>query len=341
MPADAGQPPPLNPTPPEDGPRTVERLSSPELVSELRGDLPCARCRYNLRGISVRDNCPECGTPVRVTLLAKVDPYAPVLRPIVAPRIIATGLVLWVLGPLLAAVATWALRIRDFGPQSLHEALPARELALAGVASILLSAVGALALVRPHTGIKPRFQLLALLGVLSTVIAAGAYWRIHGEIDIVSRAPYTGLDPSILARSLLRLMLGATCAAAIVTLRPNARLLASRSHLMRMGHVDRQTMLALVAALGVTAVGDGLHIAATTFSDDNARTVLVVVGTLLIAVGSMFFTLGLVGMMIDAMRIVPVVLRPPLSMDQLLRGSASTSLRIDGRRAADGPEVET
>lgn len=334
MPADAGQPPPTSPTPPEDGPRTVERLSSPELVSELRGDLPCARCRYNLKGISVRDNCPECGTPVRVTILAKVDPYAPVLRPIGAPRVIATGLVLWVLGPLIAAAATWAQRVIDLSPQTLATLLPARELALVGVAGIVLSAAGALALVRPHTGIKPRYQLGAVLGIVATIAASLLYWQIHGEVDLVSRRPYTGLDPSLLHRSLLRLALAGACAVAIVVLRPNARLLASRSHIMRMGHVDRQTMLALVAALGVAAVGDALQIAAHFFSDQSATTVLVVVGTLLIAIGSMFFTLGLVGMLIDAVRIVPVVLRPPLSMGQLLAGTRGV------RRGGGGPEDE-
>src|SRR5215831_18001819 len=84
-----------------------------DLARELGGDLPCAACRYNLRGLSVRSVCPECGTPVRATILFTVDPYASVLRPITWPRATAAGLILWSMGALGAAVLTWVLRGAD------------------------------------------------------------------------------------------------------------------------------------------------------------------------------------------------------------------------------------
>ncbi|MBL8760751.1 MAG: hypothetical protein JNL50_05545, partial [Phycisphaerae bacterium] len=55
----------------------------PELLArELTGDLRCAKCAYNLKGLSVRSVCPECGLAISATLLAKVDPHAAELRPI-------------------------------------------------------------------------------------------------------------------------------------------------------------------------------------------------------------------------------------------------------------------
>lgn len=39
----------------------------------LNFDVPCAGCRYNLRGLSVSGQCPECGKPVMETLRAHVE----------------------------------------------------------------------------------------------------------------------------------------------------------------------------------------------------------------------------------------------------------------------------
>ena len=38
---------------------TEERLGL-----SLLGSLPCITCRYDLKGISIRGVCPECGTPI-------------------------------------------------------------------------------------------------------------------------------------------------------------------------------------------------------------------------------------------------------------------------------------
>ena len=64
------------------------------LASELTGDLPCVRCGYNLRGLSIREHCPECDAPVRATILALVDPRASELKPLRRPRLTGWGLVL-------------------------------------------------------------------------------------------------------------------------------------------------------------------------------------------------------------------------------------------------------
>ena len=36
-------------------------------VTEIRGDLPCTECGYNLRGLPITGHCPECATPVERT----------------------------------------------------------------------------------------------------------------------------------------------------------------------------------------------------------------------------------------------------------------------------------
>src|SRR5688500_6889706 len=34
----------------------------------VAADVPCRRCSYNVRGLSVYGRCPECGTPVGVSV---------------------------------------------------------------------------------------------------------------------------------------------------------------------------------------------------------------------------------------------------------------------------------
>src|SRR6185295_10238912 len=87
----------------------------PRLALELTGDLPCVRCKYNLRGLTVKGMCPECGTSVRTTILAKIDPLAKELRPLHFPRLTSLGLIVWAWSALAAALCNWALRLSDFG----------------------------------------------------------------------------------------------------------------------------------------------------------------------------------------------------------------------------------
>ena len=90
---------------PELSPTELERLgrAPAAAVAVLEADVHCARCGYNLRGISIRSVCPECGAAVRATILAVVDPHASELQPIRHPWPVAAGLVLWAASALVLA----------------------------------------------------------------------------------------------------------------------------------------------------------------------------------------------------------------------------------------------
>jgi hypothetical protein len=306
--------------------------AAPDLARELGGDLPCAACAYNLRGLSVRSVCPECGTPVRATILATVDPYADVLRPITCPWVTAAGILVWSFAALGAALLTWWMRLADAMDTMLAVPVPFRGAPVLASWLIAASGVAALVLVRPHAGIAPRTCIAAFLGAAATVAAAWVYWRLHVRFDAAHVRPYFVADAPLAERTQLRLAIGALLVAALFLVRPNARLLAARSLLMRLGWVDRQTLRAMAAALAAAAMGDVLYLLAPRLPG-GAVTYAVSLGNFLIAVGSMLFTVGLVGVAIDCLRIAPVLVRPPLSMARVMHDGGERSGAVRGAGA--------
>lgn len=286
------------------------------MVSALSGDLPCLRCRYNLRGLSVLGACPECGTPVRATLLSVVDPFAGELRPVRWRRTVAWGLVVWGGAALAAAILLWTTQAADALEVLLDRPLRAAWPGQAAIAAIALSGVAALVLIRPHAGISMRNSLWAMAGV-AAYLPMIWYGRRLAAYGFAAGNPYLrALDVSP-ARAATRLVFEGCLVVALLGLRPNARLLASRSLLMREGRVDRQTMLALVAAVALGMLGDAVHWQIRSFPAGWVP-VATVVGTLLIAVSSLLITVGLVGILVDAWRIREVILEPPPTLRELI-----------------------
>ncbi|MCA9288250.1 MAG: hypothetical protein KDA05_06690 [Phycisphaerales bacterium] len=298
---------------------------SPELALELTGALPCVRCTYNLRGLSVSGVCPECGTAIRATILARVDPLAKELQPLYTPKLTAGCLILWTIGALLAAIASWVPRaieaLERVGP-SVHTP---DWIATAVLGGIGVSALAAFALIRPHGRIPPR-QSWAAAGACALYFPLLlAIRHIHTAIDARDPSPYLdvgGIDP---ARATWRLLAEGLLVLILLLLRPNARVLAARSMVMRTGQVDRQTMLAMAAAIGVGAVGDVLAILAFP-ADGVLADVLRIGATLFIGVGSLLVTLGLGSMVLDTIRLAPVVASPPLALSDVAAPTTRNNL---------------
>jgi hypothetical protein len=286
------------------------------VVSALSGDLPCLRCKYNLRGLSVLGACPECGTPVRATLLSVVDPLASELRPVRWRRTVAWGLVLWRGGALATAAFLWSARALDALEVLLEQRLSAMWAVHAAVVAMILSGIGALVLIRPHAGLPVRNSVWGAIGVLAYTP------MVWSECHLISSGYASGgqyLRTLEIApwHATLRLVFECSLVVALLGLRPNARMLAARSLLMREGRVDRQTMLAMVAAVGVGIAADLLRLNMRSFPFSWAP-VVSLVGTLLIAVSSLLLTVGLVGVFVDAWRIRDVILDPPPTLLELI-----------------------
>lgn len=290
------------------------------LERTLTGELSCARCRYALTGLSVRDVCPECGLAVRATLLAVVDPRAKELQPIRWPVLVTAGLLLWAIAPVLAAVLVWVLRARDIaGALGVNlQALPSDWLGPWVTGLVLASGVGALAIVRPHAMLGPRAIAGAALGA---AMYAPLAWCVHHVLVVVDQAhtrPYDLLSAAEPVRMALRLGSGVLMLLIVLGLRENVRALEARSIMLREGRVERQTSVALLAALAVTSLGDGMMLAAAMGWTGAFDQTLWLVGKAVVAVGSMFLTLGLVGTVQDVWRARAAVLAPPLTLSDVL-----------------------
>jgi hypothetical protein len=94
---------------------------TPTRIVELRRDVACSACGYNLRGLAVQGRCPECGQEVSVSLAEYVVPDAAAVA--IDPRwrrrmTEAVVLALLGLGLALAGVLGWPGFIRPHGARS-------------------------------------------------------------------------------------------------------------------------------------------------------------------------------------------------------------------------------
>ncbi len=295
------------------GARTPGRLDR-----ELRGDLPCVMCGYNLRGLSIREVCPECSTPIRATILAVVDPHASELQPIARPGLVATGLVLWP-GAALGAVVLWMLpRVMEVwgaitdGPQGRPD------FTMMALPLVALSGIGGLALVRPHAGLGAWRIGAAALGVLAYAPLVWAMWHAAiapGPTSVAGALRGIGSSQEAAGP---RLIAWALIAAIALLMRPNARVLVARSLALRTGRVDRQTLAAVALAALVAGAGEAVALLATdSMGALPEGWALLCVG--LITMGSALLTLGLAGALVDCVRITRALRVPAPSLRDVLR----------------------
>lgn len=317
------------------------------LDRSLSGTLPCIACRYNLQGLSVLGVCPECGTAVRATILALVDPHADELRPIRHSRLVALGLLLWSGAAFLAAIISWYVVLASAaqawrGPGApmrgglfaLPWPVPWRSVTICVSWSIWLSGVGALmSLVRPHAGLGRVNIALASLGVAAYVPLGWVATRLldaTSQQRMLSTAEWWSGPAD---RQLLRLALGLLLMVVLVGLRPNARALVARSLAMRTGRVDRQTMLVMAGVVALMLASDalgllGARLAAT--RTDSQGDMLQTFASAGLLVCGLLLTLGIAGAMIDCVRIARAVLAPLPGPRQVLGGDAFSDTPTTG-----------
>lgn len=296
---------------------SVSAGAPPALATDLIGDLPCVGCSYNLKGLSIRALCPECGTPVRATILARVDPRAEELKPLRTPRLTAFGLMLWAWAAVAAAMCVWGVRLGDLTTILTGVPVGLGILTDLSLLAIALSGIGACAIVCPVREPRSGGTWKAGSAVLAYALLGVVHFALLHVYDGNTGVPYVWTESGDPTRSWVRLAEGVVIAVIILGLRPNAVSLAERSLIMRTGRVDTQPLPALIAALGIAAAGDLVLILGSGFNG-TIGALSTIAALVLIAVGSFLFTLGLVGVAFDTMRLRPVLIVPTLGLSDVL-----------------------
>jgi hypothetical protein len=312
------------------------------LEMQLNGRLNCIGCGYSLKGLSISASCPECGVAVRGTLLAVVDPKAPELELVRHPFTAATGLVVWSVGAFFAALMVWLMRLGDLAFLWFATAQPMmRWLPVLAVFGVVVSGIGAtLALVKPFNSTRDKDKLAAIGAALAYGPLALIMWKIYHEIDPMMGVVYFDQPPGA-ARIALRLASAVLIAVIIIGLRPNALSLADRSMVFRTKRVDRQSMYALIAALGVASAGDVLMLFASDTVPAGVADLTAFSATAFIGIGSLLFTMGLYGMLVDTIRLYPVVRRQPLGLADVLATESEVLEEGNGDRAGSREAIST
>ncbi|MDX2118020.1 MAG: hypothetical protein SFY96_07555 [Planctomycetota bacterium] len=251
---------------------------------------------------------------MRGTILAMVDPHASELQPIYRPRVTAVGLMLWSFAAMAAVSLIWISRVSEFLPvlsPAAHRTMPWIWWCVA------LSGLGSLVLINPHRGIPWRIRAFAAIGCSAYVPMTWLVWWVTTRVDPMFVRPYADTPPHLLQRSVLRLAIECCVIVAAISLRPAARLLVARSLVMRTGRVDRQTLLTLATTMAIAMLGDLVQVAQQLVPSLPAE-LCRSSGVAMIAVGSLLFTIGLVGVCVDCVRLRHAIVMPPLSMSDLL-----------------------
>lgn len=313
-------------TSPEHAPKAPipPRISLNPLERELGGDLPCVVCGYNLRGLSIRAMCPECGTNVRATILAVVDPRASELQPIRFPRLVASGIVAWNIGAAAAALLAWLPHATDLAELAGLRPGPRPNVSVGVLIGVLISGLGSLALIRPHARIKPWMSLLAAFATILYIPLLLAIWEYQrltalGSTGVRLTIASMPSNQALLVLSLIALIVSGI----ILCQRPNARLLVARSLVLRTGRVDRQTLYAVAASAAVIAFG-AVTLRFTPHTPVLAWEILRSLAWLLMVIGSLLVTAGLLGALMDSLRIAQAIISPRPTLREVMAEGAHT-----------------
>jgi hypothetical protein len=295
---------------------------------QLTGDLWCIGCGYNLRGLSIRERCPECGMPVRATILGVVDPKAHELAPLFRPALTGAGLIAWSIGAWVAVVSVATMRGAEILRVLFSVSWWPGWAPFLGTLGLMVSGLGAMVLIRPHARVSRLGAIRAACGVAAYIPLTLMYFHVYARLDRSSPAPFLQPGPLEFERAMLRLGMFIFVALVILGLREHGRSLATRSVVVRTGRVDRQSMLALLAVFAVAAGGDALHVLSAAL-DNGVADLTITVGTVLLAVGSVLVVVGVSNVVLDTWRLWPVIVRPGVGLGDVLESNEMRAERVD------------
>lgn len=304
--------------------------AGPALVRRIALDLACVNCGYDLKGLDVDHACPECGVPVRDTVLYLVAPARSRFEPLRNARSLTLGYSGCAFFVLLAAICLWMPELSSLlavlvPASSAPALLLLKQAVILSPCCALIAWLLAALLRRPTLGPShPRYEpglRLARHGLLAWSLLCGAAIILSPRINSEGPTLWSH-NPSDVARIAFRLAMNLAAVLAIRASMPVVAFISLRSVTHRAGKTNRQGFRALLFSLYVVLAGDVLQgltaIASVLFAAAARFDTLDLLGTTLVVVGFFMLTLALFNEFIDSVRIRRAILRPHVDESLIL-----------------------
>jgi hypothetical protein len=245
--------------------------------------MPCARCGYELRELIADGDCPECGEPIRLTIIEVVDPTSRRLVPIQNPKAVGNSIIGVVFFFFFAAILA-VLAFLSRAPESLP--IPDFIHLFPTSGFVWLSAIAGLASLLNLIPMIRMCRQSVLIGC-----RAGIVFTFFGlclwSLSMALIAIFLLDNPS---HSSAVTMLFDTCLPVVASglvfsgFRRLVPRLGQRSRAFRQAQGSRQRMNDLLAALVVIIVGRTLIVVSTTDSNLSLLGLIVMVMSLSLVV---------------------------------------------------------
>ena len=280
----------------------------------IKRQLACIRCGYDLKSLFADSECPECGEPIRLTIIDTVDPAARRLLPLENPK--ATGNALVGISVFLfLSVACAVLVLLSNASEKLPIPNFVRLLedpiwicissALAAVAFLSLVPIIRMCYCGTIQGCRLGIVLTGL-GLLSFAILMGASrWILLGSIE------YGTLITLLFDTILPALALGVT----FTGLRRHVPWLGQRSREFRLAQGSRQRMNDLLAALVFVVIGR------TSISISQHDSNFATLGMIIMVLCITLILVGLLYLIRNTFWIRSALCSPPPSLQEILRSN--------------------
>lgn len=306
---------------------------------ELARSLHCRRCGYNLRGLRVGGQCPECGLDVWETVVSTVDPAAGRLPRLHDPRGVGVALV-WLMACLVLATFLMlarpvAHRLDDtfapLGAVVLSRFTPSWLMMVAGAVTLAgLWSVWKLTPTRDDDSLEAARDGLRRLAV--GLVMIGALSILAGlmipRLDVapgLSRLPVQAAGHVLLVTALIVIMLG---------LRGVFRAVGERSREYRTARAGRQRARDMIAAGIGLGVGELVRLLAVAVELE----VMQAFGTVVMWISTLMLVIGLIYLLVNAIWICRSLHRPPPTLQELLEAEAQAEDAGSDEPAAPGEE---
>lgn len=278
--------------------------------------LPCGTCGYELVGLELRRECPECGRSVWSTVLDAIDPTLEIVPRMRNPRRVGQGLVgvmVCVVGAiLLLLVRCTGLFIDEIGDSQMLAWTPGW--LLYGAIGLLALSIWWVWILAPPRAARHgrvwRDIWLVVAGLVSAALLVLAAVFVIDGIHAMGE-PSARFDEQWVVRL-------AMVGVILLTLVPFSRVLyviGERSYEYRRARGGRQR----IGELAITALAIGLGEVARTVGRRQGLEAMSTLGTVLVIVGSVMLVVGLGYLLVNALWIRRSLRNPVPNFRELLR----------------------